>query len=85
MIRMFRRYEKKEDRTDNSFYRARVKAGMSQEEASVISGVDRTTIQGWENGRNPERIKAARALAEAYGCTLGELIGMDVLEGPKHE
>lgn len=82
---MFRQFEKKDGKTDNSFYVARKKAAMTLKEASIKSGVNESTIQGWETRRSPTRIKQARALAKAYGCTLGELIGMEVLEGKEHE
>ena len=78
-------WEKRCAEYDTSFYKARVKAGLTQDQASEISGVNKGTIQGWEKGIWPQQIRAVRAVAKAYGCTLGELVGMEVLKGKSHE
>jgi len=51
----------------------RRKAGMTQQDFSRRLGVDRKTVISWEAGINIPSPRQLAALAEMFGCTVGEL------------
>lgn len=46
---------------------ARVNAGLTQEQAAINMGVDRSTIRRWEKGQKLPAIDDCKRLAEIYG------------------
>lgn len=58
----------------NSFKRARLIAGLTQEELAESLGVSRVTIYKWESGRGLPRAKRIRAVADALKTTAEELL-----------
>lgn len=63
--------EKKEK---TGFYRCRVNAGVSQQEAAELLGVSRTTLWAWETGSTSPDAKKLRRMSEIYGCRVAELL-----------
>lgn len=53
--------------------RAREDLGLTQQQLAEKLGVSQPTIHAWESGSMP-RMKRLRAVAEAYGLTLGDLL-----------
>jgi len=51
----------------------RRKAGMIQQDLSERIGVTRATIISWESGASSPNSRQLAALAEMFGCTVGEL------------
>lgn len=49
---------------------ARVNAGMTQEQAAVYMGVDRSTIRRWEKGKKLPDIDDCKRLAKLYEIPL---------------
>jgi transcriptional regulator with XRE-family HTH domain len=45
---------------------AREKAALTQEQAATKSGLSKSTIANYENGRRSPRIKELQRIAEAY-------------------
>lgn len=60
-----------------SFRQARERAGLSQNAASRASGVTVSAISMCEAGQRVPSVFTAWRLADAYGCTVDELIGRD--------
>jgi len=51
----------------------RRKAGMTQMDFSQRLGVHRTTVISWEAGTNIPSLRQLIAMAEMFGCTVGQL------------
>ncbi|MDO5411782.1 MAG: helix-turn-helix transcriptional regulator, partial [Lachnospiraceae bacterium] len=62
----------------NSFYRARKKSGLSQEEVAEKLGVSRQTISKWELDETLPDIQQSKRLSNLYHLTLDELIDFDM-------
>ena len=60
-----------------SFYNARKKKGMSQEEVAEKVGVSRQAVAKWESGETVPDILNCNALAELYDVSLDSLIHYD--------
>lgn len=58
----------------NNFKRARLIAGLTQEELAENLGVSRITVHKWESGRTLPRAKRLREVAVALGTTAAELL-----------
>lgn len=58
----------------NGFRRARLSAKMTQVQAAEKIGVDPITIIQWEKGSNTPTKRNLEKAAEAYGCTVDELL-----------
>ena len=56
---------------------ARRKAGLTQKEASEKTGIPLGTIRRWEQGQNDPDMASLIQLAELYGVSLDEILGMD--------
>ena len=56
------------------FRAARVRAGLTMEEAANSFGVSRNMVWLWENGRNKPRSDKLVQIAKTYGCTTDELL-----------
>lgn len=56
---------------------ARRKAGLTQKEASEKTGIPLGTIRRWEQGQNDPDMGSLIQLAELYGVSLDEILGMD--------
>ena len=56
---------------------ARRKAGLTQKEASEKTGIPLGTIRRWEHGQNDPDMGSLIQLAELYGVSLDEILGMD--------
>ena len=54
---------------------ARQARGLSQQQLANVAGVSRQAISLWESGGNDPSLRAAFALANALGMTVGELFG----------
>ena len=62
----------------NSFFNARKKKGLSQEEVAEKLGVSRQTISKWELGETLPDIYQSKKLANLYNLSLDELIEFDI-------
>lgn len=60
-----------------SIYQKRVAAGITQEELATKLGVDRSTVTKWETGQSLPRTHLLPKLAELFGCTVDELLGIE--------
>ena len=58
----------------NGFKKARLRTGMTQEVAADKIGVTRPTIAQWERGVNIPTKNNLAKIAEAYNCTIDELL-----------
>ena len=61
----------------SSFYHARKKSGLSQENVAEKLGVSRQTISKWETNETLPYIRQSKRLAMLYHMTLDELIEYD--------
>lgn len=57
-----------------SFSSARKKAGLSQAAAAEKIGVSSAAVCQWETGATSPRLNMLPKIAEAYGCTLEDLL-----------
>ena len=65
----------------NAFYAARKRAGLTRQEAEQKSGISIHMIQQYEQGKaKPARLVLWQSLAQTYGCTIGDLLGQEVLD-----
>ena len=65
----------------NTFYAARKAAGMTRQEAAERSGISEHMIGQYERGtEKPARLILWRSLAQTYGCSIGDLLGEEVLD-----
>ena len=62
----------------NSFFQARKKCGLSQEEVAEKLGVSRQTISKWETDETLPDIRQSKRLAVLYQLSLDELIDFDL-------
>lgn len=62
----------------NSFYQARKRSGLSQEEVAGKLGVSRQTISKWELGDTLPDIRQSKKLSSLYHVTLDELVDFDL-------
>ena len=62
----------------NSFFQARKKKGLSQEEVAEKLGISRQTVSKWETGETLLDIRQSKILAVLYGVSLYELIEFDI-------
>ena len=53
-------------------------AGITQKDAAERIGVSAITILQWEKGKNVPNKTNLPKIAEAYGCTVEDLIGNEV-------
>ena len=58
----------------NGFKKARLIAGLTQEELADSLGVSRVTVCNWESGHNLPKAKRLRDVAAALGTTVSELL-----------
>ena len=47
--------------------------GMTQEKLSSLSGIRRSNISRYENGRRVPKLSDIKSIAEALNCTIDEL------------
>ena len=64
---------------ESPFTLARVAKGWTQFEAAQRIGVCSQTIRAWERGYHTPQPFLAQCAAEAYGVTLGWLLGEDII------
>ena len=65
----------------NPFYRARRAAGLTRAQAAMRAGVSEQLICEYERGAaRPARWIFWQALAQTYGCSIGDLLGDEVLD-----
>ncbi|MFG6370093.1 MAG: helix-turn-helix domain-containing protein [Lachnospiraceae bacterium] len=62
----------------NSFFHARKKSGLTQEEVAQKLGVSRQTISKWETDETLPDIRQSKKMAVLYNISLDELIKFDV-------
>ncbi len=62
----------------NSFFDARKKSGLSQEEVAEKLGVSRQTVSKWETDETIPDIRQAKKMASIYKLSLDELINFDI-------
>jgi transcriptional regulator with XRE-family HTH domain len=60
----------------------RTARGMTQEALARAAGVGNDAVRNWERGRRTPMLDMAVKLADALECTLDELAGRTVAEGP---
>lgn len=48
--------------------------GLTQEQLAAETGYTRRQVANWELGKSLPHILAAAALADAFGCTIDELL-----------
>ena len=65
-------------RLGSNLYRARKKAGLSQEAVAEKLGVSRQTISKWETDETLPDIRQSKELALLYKLSLDELIDFDL-------
>lgn len=66
----------------NRLKTARIDAGYSQKEVSIILKVSAPTVSQWESGiKNPQSKNLAK-LAQLYGVSTDYLIGTDIKKEP---
>ena len=58
----------------NGFKLARIKAGLSQEEAAAKLGVSRVTVSSWECDLYKPSADTWLRISDVYGCTIDELL-----------
>lgn len=58
--------------------RLRVEAGLSQSALAERSGIGRTAITRIESGTRQGSPEAIRAIADALGCTVSDLVDIEV-------
>lgn len=51
--------------------------GWNQSKLAKVTGYAVTTLQGWESGNHEPRACALADLADAFGCSLDELVGRE--------
>ena len=51
----------------------REKAGLSQKRLAEILGIDQSAVARWETGENTPAANRIKPLADALGCTPGDL------------
>ena len=65
----------------NPFYRARKAAGLTRAQAAMRAGVSEQLICEYERGAaRLARWVFWQALAQTYGCSVGDLLGDEVLD-----
>lgn len=64
---------------------ARYEAGLSIEEAAARAGVSQRTLTRLERGGTKPSAATARAIADVYGITVAQLLGIDVDAGELRE
>lgn len=62
----------------NSFFGARKKTGLSQEQVAEKLGVSRQTISKWETDETIPDIYQSKKMARLYNVSLDELIDFDI-------
>lgn len=62
----------------NSFFHARKKCGLSQEEVAEKLGVSRQTVSKWETDETVPDIRQSKKMAVLYHMSLDELINFDI-------
>lgn len=62
------------DGENMSFYSARKKAGLSQDAVAKQLGVSSAAVCQWETGKTEPRAKLLPKIANAYGCTIDDLL-----------
>lgn len=60
-----------------SYKSCRLKAGITQAVAALRIGVHQTAVAQWENGRSLPKADKLKEIAEAYNCTVDELLEPD--------
>ena len=60
----------------------RIAARLSQKEAAQRIGVVQSAVAHWENQGNHPRLSKLPKIAEAYGCTVADLLGDADNENP---
>lgn len=50
---------------------ARVNAGLTQEQVVAETGISRSTLHRWENGKGSPRLPGLQRLCELYGVPIG--------------
>ena len=62
----------------NSFFHARKKCGLSQEEVAENLGVSSQTVSKWETDETVPDIRQSKKMAVLYHMSLDELINFDI-------
>lgn len=69
----------------NRFQAARIRAGLSRTEAADRIGVGYQSLGDYENGYSrPVLRKTWRKMEEVYGCTIADLLGVEVVDSENH-
>lgn len=58
----------------------RIDRRLSREELAAKAGLNKSTIDSWEAGRNCPQLDKALEVADVLGVTLNELVGTNVGE-----
>lgn len=61
--------------------RLRILAGLTHKEAAAKIGVTPSNISHWEHERTFPRANRLRKIADAYGCTIADLLGDESKQG----
>lgn len=57
-----------------TFLDARIRAGLTQQEASRKIGVSQEAISQWESGKTTPRTSILPKISEVYSCSIDELL-----------
>lgn len=63
----------------------RKRKGLNQEDLATLLGVSRATISDYERGRSEPDLATLRKIAEVFGVTVDEILGVVSLMGKKSE
>lgn len=61
----------------NGFKAARLRAKMTQIEASAALNVSQPTLCNWETGKYAPRLSMVPTIAQTYGCEISDLFKDD--------
>ena len=62
----------------NSYELARRRDGLTQAKVEEIAGLKQAYLSSIENGKHEPSMEKARKLADAYRCSIDELVGHEV-------
>lgn len=65
---------------DNAFQQARLKAGITQEQASEALDCGTRTLQRYETGERLPKLEIVLKMMKHYGCEFSELFPQELID-----